>query len=202
LHTVIPVSDVKTSGVLLRERGRFVFCYGPHASGGVYVYRIGGHREPNESPWACAAREAREEATAVVRQLASGLSVQTDGAHGNIRRLKWPAVVAGHIGEPERPLVVGGSLEPGSDRSTLFLAETSDECHPSDEAYGLVRLTPGQVIETVRSPGSFSSIEDDAEPQDPHSGTLGDRPIVLSSHLRALAFCLERGYIPEQAAGL
>ncbi len=193
MYTVVSLSDVKTAGVLLREEGRWVFCYGPHVSGGVYVFRIGGHREPEESPWECAAREAGEEAATIVHQVPSEVSVQTDGAHGTISTLPWPAVVEGH--PEERPLVLGGSLEPATVSSTLFLAETTVECDPRDQIFGLVKLTPDQVVETVRVPGTFGKIEGTAESQEPQSRIPSDTPIVLSSHLRALAFCLERGYI-------
>ena len=193
LYTIIPPSDVNTAGVLLREAGRFVFCYGPHASGGIYVLRIGGHRETGESPWACAVREAREEAAAVVHQIPAHVSVQTNGMHGRIDTLSWPAVVEGY--PQERPLVVGGSVEPGAEKSTLFLAETTDVSHPSGEVFGLAKLTAEQVVEVARVSLTFATIEDSAESQHPNTRIPGNTPLVVSSHLRALAYCLERGYV-------
>ena len=94
LNTIVPLDQIEQAGVLLIESGKFVFCYGPHhASNGVYILRIGGHREPGESAWTGAAREAVEEASVVVRQIPAQVSVQTDSKNAN----EAPIVLSTHI---------------------------------------------------------------------------------------------------------
>jgi 8-oxo-dGTP pyrophosphatase MutT (NUDIX family) len=197
LNTIVPLGGIEQCGVLLREADRYVFCYGPHnASNGVYVLRIGGHREPGESAWESAAREAREEASAVVRQIPSEVSVQTIGGRGvdcTITTLSQPAVLEEY--PDERPLVVGRLSASSPIMSTLFLAETDDESRPSNEVFGLVKLTGEEVIEVARGKSTFSEIQATAEPQRTDVEVTGETTIVLSTHLRALAYCLERGYV-------
>lgn len=197
LNTIVPLSDIEQAGVLLIESGKFVFCYGPHhASNGVYVLRIGGHRESGESAWVCAAREAQEEASAVVRQIPANVSVQTIGTSGAecaISTLPTSAIVEGH--PEERPLVVGRCSESEPIITTLFLAETDGESRPNNEVFGLVKLTKEEVIEVAHKPHSFSLIQTSATPQRSNSKVSSDAPIVLSTHLCALAYCLEHGYV-------
>jgi 8-oxo-dGTP pyrophosphatase MutT (NUDIX family) len=193
MKTTVSPSDVETAGVLLKEADRYVFCYGPHASGAIYVLRIGGHLEAGESPWECAAREAKEEASAVVHQIPASSSVKTDGIDGPIVDLPSPVFLDGY--PSERPLVLGGSLEPGTAKSTLFLAETQDISHPSNEVFGLVKLTAEGVVQIARTPHTFVAIERTAIPQDRQVEVASSTPLLISSHLRALAYCLERGYV-------
>lgn len=195
MKTIVSPSDVKTAGVLLKEAGRYVFCYGPHASGDIYILRIGGHLEEGESPWECAAREAKEEAAVVVHQLPVNVSVKTDGIGGQIVKLPGPIVLDGY--PSERPLVlgVGGSLEPGAAKSTLFLAETRGISHPSNEVFGLVKLTAEKVIEIARTPHTFGAIEATVEPQNKQMEIASSTPLLISSHLQALAYCLEHSYV-------
>lgn len=193
MKAIVSPSDVKTAGVLLKEAGRYVFCYGPHASGDIYVLRIGGHLEEGESPWECAVREAKEEAAVVIHQLPVNMSVKTDGIDGQIIELPGPIVLDGY--PSERPLVLGGSLEPGVDKSTLFLAESQGISHPSNEVFGLVKLTAEKVIEIARTPHAFGAIEATAEPQNKQMEIASSTPLLISSHLQALAYCLERSYV-------
>ena len=158
--------------------------------------RIGGHREANESPWECAAREALEEAGVVVRQVPATISVQTNGQRGSdctITTLSRPAIVDGC--PDERPLVLGCAHVPGDYTSTLFLAETDGESHPNNEVFGLVKLTREEVIQVAHNPGTFSAIQSKAEAQRSDPRVTGDKPIVVSTHLRALAYCLEMGHV-------
>ena len=196
MSKIIPSEGINTAGVLLMEAGRYVFCYGPHSSSdGVYVLRIGGHREAGESPWQCAAREAREEAGVVVRQVQADASVQTNGHTGSnceIVTLSGPVILDGY--SDERPLVLGCAQVAGKYTSALFLAETDGESHPSNEVFGLVKLTGDEVIQIARVPGTFSRIQSNATAQSPSLSVAGDKPLVLSTHLRALAYCLEMGY--------
>ena len=98
----------------------------------------------------------------------------------------------------ERPLVLGGSLEPGTAKSTLFLAEPQGVSQPSNEVFGLVKLTDEEVTEIARNPHTFGKIEATAKPQDTQSKIASGTPLVISSHLQALAYCLECGtYSPD-----
>ena len=114
--------------MLLKEADRYVFCYGPHASGDIYVLRIGGHVETGESPWDCATREAKEEAGVDVRHIPARNSVTTNGIGGQVVPLPGPVTIEGC---PERPLVLGVAAppDPGIEKHTLFLAETTGTAH-------------------------------------------------------------------------
>jgi 8-oxo-dGTP pyrophosphatase MutT (NUDIX family) len=190
---IISPTDVKTAGVLLKEADHYVFCYGPHSSGAIYVLRIGGHVEEGESPWECAVREAQEEAAVSVHQLPVHTSVKTKGLDGPIVELPGPIILDGH--PTEHPLVLGGYPDPGTNKSTLFLAETQEISHPSNEVFGLVKLSAEKVIDLASSPHAFGAIEASAEPQNKQITIASETPLLISSHLKALAFCLERGYV-------
>lgn len=191
-YTRISPTDVETAGVLLREADRYVFCYGPNASGSIYVLRIGGHVEAGESPWACAAREAKEEAGVTVTQVKATVGVRTEGIDDPVQQLPGPIRVEGY--PEEKPIVLGGQLVPGERKSTLFLAETDEQARPSGEIFGLVRLTTEQVVELASTPLTFAAIATEAKPQDHQVPVADDTPLLISTHLRALAFCIELGY--------
>ena len=172
---VISVEDVHTAGVLLREGDRYVFCFGPHSkSDGVYVLRIGGHREAGESPWECAVREAREEADVSVHQIPAPIGVRTTDMFSPVTTLPDRVTIEGH--PEQRPLVVGGSLISGTPRSTLFLATTTEISRPSSEVEGLVILSPVEVIRLARGPSTFSDIEVRATTQQSEMSLLPEAP--------------------------
>ena len=132
----------------------------------------------------------------VVRQIPATVSVQANGHRGSncsVITLPWPAVVEGC--PDERPLVLGCAQLPGTYTSTLFLAETDSESHPNNEVFGLVKLTREEVIQVADNPGTFSAIQSKAKAQRSDPRVTGDKPIVVSTHLRALAYCLEMGYV-------
>ena len=118
---------------------------------------------------------------------------RSTGGDCSVTTLPWPAVVEG--APDERPLALGCPHSPDTVTSTLFLAETDSESHPNNEVFGLVKLTREKVIEVAHNPGTFSAIQSEAEPQRSDPRVIEDKPIVVSTHFRALAYCLEMGYV-------
>ena len=77
----------------------------------------------------------------------------------------------------------------------MFLAKTQDVSRPSNEVFGLVKLTAEKVVEIARTPHTFGAVEAAAEAQNNQVQIASSTPLLISSHLRALAFCLERSLI-------
>jgi 8-oxo-dGTP pyrophosphatase MutT (NUDIX family) len=135
-----------TAGAYVAVGGRFVFMVGfpLPARDRLGVVRLGGHREPGETAWACAAREVAEEAGLGLQPLPPPATfwVGPDQDAAALAPGPWP----GAIDEPAPPLLVG--WRPGAGRrrlSVTYLARGTGTPAPATEAQGLLLLRPDEV---------------------------------------------------------
>ncbi len=132
---------VVKAGACVRIGDRFVFMFGPHPSGNYLgVVRLGGHREGDETPWECAAREVLEEATMHIRPVRVGTTyVVTDGA---LTEVDWAP-------DEVRPLMVTPF---GDGVTVLYLAESEETPAPDAETKGLLMPTLAELRHMISSP--------------------------------------------------
>jgi 8-oxo-dGTP pyrophosphatase MutT (NUDIX family) len=125
--------------------GRFVFAVGfplPERDR-LGVVRLGGHREPGESAWACAAREVEEEAGLAAHPLPPPATCWVGpGQDAAPAPGPWP-------GDPEEgvpPLLVAWRPDGGRRRlSVTYLARGTGAPVPAAETQGLLLLRPEEV---------------------------------------------------------
>src|SRR5690242_8963859 len=123
--------EVVTASAYVLHRGRFVFAFGfpGEAHDRLGVARLGGHREPGERAWACAAREVLEESTLTIRPLAPPATywIGPGGDETTIAAALWD----GDAAEPV-PLLVGWRGESGARKlSVTYLAAGEGEPAPA-----------------------------------------------------------------------
>jgi len=142
---------VVTAGAYVVLAGRFPFMIGPTARGDALgVVRLGGHREPGETPWGCAAREVREEAGLRIQPIAPPATYWfEDGDDPD-------ALVPG-----DRPIGRGGATPLVAIRKgvgtarrlmPMYLARAVGEPQPLAETRGLLLLSPAEVCSLVATP--------------------------------------------------
>jgi len=135
-----PMSDVVTSGVLLRNCKYFIFQTGLNGAGDALgVVRLGGHVEPGETSIECARREALEEGNVVVDLVAAPATwsySSVDDAFDLVRAEELP--------DPA-PLLTA-SMAPDDGLSVTYLATCTSEPTPGMETQALIFLTIHQVF--------------------------------------------------------
>lgn len=147
---------VRTAGAYVVLDGRVPFMVGPTPRGDrLAVFRLGGHREPGESPWECAAREAREEATLHIRPLAPPHTYWAEGESATATPVprSWPGEPAG--GVPPLLVVKGPGARAGA-LSVMYLALASGDPIPAAETRGLLLLDRAEVLRLARTPPTFA----------------------------------------------
>ena len=143
-----PRDAVATAGAYFLVDGRFAFAVGPAPERtSLAVYRLGGRREPGESPWQCAERELMEEAGLRISPRTPPCTYwlqlrDDDPAQETLVDGGWPE-------EPSAPapiLIARG--RPGlSDRlSAMYLATAEGSPEPLHEAEGLLFLAPAEIF--------------------------------------------------------
>jgi 8-oxo-dGTP pyrophosphatase MutT (NUDIX family) len=129
--------EVVTAGAYVTYNGRYPFQVGPTKGGKTLgVVRLGGHRVGHETGWACAAREAWEEASVRIHPIVPPATywVQND----MFRVVEWSLEP-----EDECPPVAVTTLD-GVRITPIYLARTDDAPVPADVA-ALVLLSPDEV---------------------------------------------------------
>jgi hypothetical protein len=143
---------VATAGAYVVVDGRLPFVVGAiPAAGRLPVIRLGGHREPGEDAWACAAREVLEEASLTARPLPPPATYWAAPPHdpAALTVAPWPVAP----GEPVAPLLVAWREDVGRRRySLMYLAVADGPPRPAAETAGLLLLTPEDVLALVRTP--------------------------------------------------
>ena len=189
--TVQPSGEtVLTSGVILRNEGRFVFQFGYNAArDALGVVRLGGHVEPGESADQTAVREAFEEANTRVELIPSRTTFRYEARETTIDLVPttWGA-------GPPAPLLLAEMRTAGvSGLSATYLAESFDSPTPSAETQALLFLTAAEVRSVADSTiarGEF--IAGGGVVNDP-SGLPRHLPRRPHGQLLALSILLGRG---------
>lgn len=171
-----PLDLTATAGAYVLLDGRFPFMVGPTPEGDrLAVVRLGGHREPWESAWQCAAREVLEESGLTIQSVAPPRTYWLAPETGPPREAGAPSedespaqdgLVPGdwpHEPPARHPplLVVRGTATLADRLSVMYLARAEGSPVPLSEARGLLLLSPAEVF-----------------------GLVG-RPVTLAQHLRA-----------------
>jgi 8-oxo-dGTP pyrophosphatase MutT (NUDIX family) len=158
---VPPGAAVATAGAYVVVDGRLPFMVGPSGAGDrLGVARLGGHREPGETPWACAAREVREEASLAARPLPPPATYWSAPPHdpAALTAAPWAGDPDGQGGpggpaDPVSPLLVAWREDGDGRRYSLtYLAVADGPARPAAEAAGLLLLGRADVLTLVRAP--------------------------------------------------
>lgn len=193
---------VVTAGAYVWIRDRVPFMIGPSPRRNrLAVVRLGGHREPWESPWQCAEREVREEAAieiAPIRPPATYWLRSPDDPRA-LDPASWPA---DEDTECAPVLVFENSNVPGASLSVMYLARSTSIPAPSAEARGLLLLSSTDIVRIASGPVSLDDYRSgggQALLRDPYPGHLILEPLV---QLRVLAHLLELHLdLPHWAGG-
>ncbi|HWI60463.1 MAG TPA: NUDIX domain-containing protein [Symbiobacteriaceae bacterium] len=131
--------NVVTAGVYLTIGERFLFVFGPNPAGDrLAIVRVGGHREPGETAWECAAREALEE---------TGLTIEA-----------LPVSTGPDWHEPgPRPLLV---LPRDTGVTVMFLARAEGAPQPCSEVQGLLLLSREEILALCAQPTTLQAFLD------------------------------------------
>lgn len=143
---------VVTAGAYVVLDGRFPFMVGPTPRGDrLAVVRLGGHREGRETPWECAAREAREEAGLAIRPLAPPRTYWFRDGRDPAARAPGDRRSAG-LGAVAPLLVIQGSGARAGRLMPMYLASAAGVAAPLAETRGLLLLSPTEVSRLARAP--------------------------------------------------
>ena len=180
---------VLTSGVILKNAGRFVFQFGYNAErDALGVVRLGGHVEPGESAGQTAIREALEEASTRVALIPSRTTFRYESNQRAIELIptRWGA-------GPPAPVLLAEMTAAGlTGLSVTYLAESLDPPVPAAETQALEFLTAAEVHWLAGSSVTLGDfIEAGGVVNDP-SGLPRDLPLRPHGQLRALSILLER----------
>lgn len=137
-----------TAGAYVLLNGRFPFMVGPTEQGdALAVVRLGGHCEPGETSWDCAAREVYEEASLQIRPLAPPQIYWIEGDSDAIRL--EPGAWCGDPAVAVPPLLI---VKRSIAVSFMYLAHAIGEPVPAAETRGLPLLSPADVLRVARTP--------------------------------------------------
>lgn len=185
-------ANIATAGAYICVGDAYLFALGPNPTNtALAVFRIGGHCEVGESPWACAAREALEEAAIQLEPIAPPATywLDRDNPEQRLQAINPPC----HLAHPVAPcLIVTAQAETGLRMSVMYLAETIDQPIPCAEMHGLMLLRAHEIQHITQQPTTLQ--------QHVQSGgqafirTVLDTTLVLQplAQLRVLAELLQR----------
>jgi 8-oxo-dGTP pyrophosphatase MutT (NUDIX family) len=191
INTFTPTMII-TAGAYVRSGNAFVFAIGPtpdHTA--LAVFRLGGHREPDENAWQCAAREATEEASIMLHALLPPATYWSEASapETSLSVIGPPTALV----DPIAPfLIVSAQATDHQRLSVMYLAETSDQPVPAAEIAGLLFLKPHEIQRIVKQPTTLQHyVESGGQAilRTALDSTLVLRPLT---QLRVLAELLQR----------
>jgi 8-oxo-dGTP pyrophosphatase MutT (NUDIX family) len=181
--------EVVTAGAYVLCRGRFVFMVGlplpEHDRLGVV--RLGGHREPGETAWACAVREVAEESGMTGYPLAPPATYWIGPAQepATLAAASWSA----EPGEPAAPLLVAWRSDAGRRRlSVMYLVRAEGMPAPAAETQGLLLVHPDEVLRLARERLSLATFLRDGGQAVLRVPLASDLPLEPRLQLLALAW--------------
>ncbi|HEX2033456.1 MAG TPA: NUDIX domain-containing protein [Chloroflexota bacterium] len=177
--------------VILQEQFVFAVGFPHHRRDHLGVARLGGHCEPGETAWGCAAREVREESSLTIRALQPPTTYWlAPGQHVSaMTAAPWP----GEPGEAAPPLFVGWRRE-GAARhlSPTYLAWGEGTPVPAAETQGLLLLRPRHILRLARERLTLGALLQDGGRTVLRAPLPPDARLEPLTQLRALAILLER----------
>src|SRR5579862_3158206 len=137
---VAPMGVVVTAGAYVLVGGLLAFVVGPTSKGDrLGVVRLGGHREGDETGWACASREVREESSLAIRALAPPTTYWLGPPHDPAEARAGPWLTRGS--DEPTPFLAAWRIEDGERTfSLMYLASAEGTPKPSGEVRGLLLL--------------------------------------------------------------
>jgi hypothetical protein len=144
-----PTLPVRTAGAYVILGSVLPFMVGPTRDGSrLGVVRLGGHREPSETPWQCAAREVQEEAALTITPLPPPATywLRASDPPARMQAGPWPATGPDDVAPL---LVVATDHLPTPGLSLMYLARAAGQPFPSAETQGLLLLRPDDVTQLV-----------------------------------------------------
>jgi hypothetical protein len=149
----IQKARISAAGAFICIHGFYLFALGTQPyHGRTPVYRLGGHREGDETGWECAVREVYEETGLQISLLAPETTyLLPDGDHpdAELTRIRWQ-----HETEPEHTplLVVAYRRDEETVLSLMYLAQTDGFPAPSSEVKGLIFLARQELYRLCQEP--------------------------------------------------
>ena len=140
-------AKINTAGAFVSIAGYYPFALGSILHNGrIPVYRLGGHRQENETGWECAMREVFEETKLNITPLVPDTTYQMDenGAEFELGEIEW---LPETLSEPIPILVRSGRQENQTLLSLMYLAQADSLPIPSNEVKGLLLLDEGNIHE-------------------------------------------------------
>lgn len=144
---------INTAGAYICFDGLFPFALGTQLyNGRIPVFRLGGHREENETGWQCAVREVFEETSLQINPLTPSTTyLLPDGYHTDeeLEKIRWQ-----HETNTENiPMLVVAYRRQGKILlSLMYLAQTNGFPKPSSEIKGLLLLKREDIHRLCQRP--------------------------------------------------
>lgn len=178
---------VVTVGAYIEVDDRYLFVFGPNPTRDkLSVLRVGGHLEPGESHWECAAREAMEETGLVISPVDAPETLTAGRPFAGFRPFIWN-------GPGPRPLLVlPRSADPDAPCNVMYLARASGAPRPCHEVDGLLLLRPDEACALCARPttlAEFQAAGGQAIMRRPYSPDLILEPALQLRLLSELLVC-------------